>query len=91
MIHMIILEWEGVSKISAFFLSPNSSQVKWEFENLKSANGVASNGVLRRCEDSIDQLGRFALVGALDDRTHRFCGNIDSHCNNLLAMTYASG
>ena len=45
-----------------------------KFEHLKGTNGIAANGVLWGCENSIDQLRGFSLIAPLHDRTHRFCG-----------------
>ena len=42
-------------------------QKKRKFEHLKGTNGVAPDGVLRGCENPIDQLGWFSLVASLHD------------------------
>ena len=70
--------------------SSNSIKKKRKCEHLKCTNGVAPNGVLRGCENPIDQLGWFSLAASLHDRTHRFCGFFVSHyycaSNDLCTM-----
>ena len=63
-------------------------QKKRKFEHLKGTNGVAPDGVLWGCEDSVDQLGRFSLVASLHDRTHRFCASFVNFTITVLAITY---
>ena len=41
-------------------------------KDLKGTNGIASDGILWRSENPIDQLGGFSLVASLHYGAHRF-------------------